>query len=64
MGSLKNIVFLSKRVAGNSWEMDVISSENMKCYTLELGLQPNIVFLSKRRHGNIVLLSKDYCVPE
>ena len=44
--------------------MAVVSSGNMQCFTLKWGFPPNIVFLSKRRHENIVLLSKDYCVPK
>jgi hypothetical protein len=44
--------------------MDAIFPGILRCLTPKRGHPRNIVFLSKRRHGNIVLLSKDYCVPE
>jgi hypothetical protein len=62
-GSQKNIVFLSKKVAGNSRVIDAISSGMMRRSTSKRGHLQNIVLLSKRRQENIVLLSKDYCVP-
>jgi hypothetical protein len=62
-GISKNIVFLSKKVPVNSEVKDVVSPGIMRCLTPARDLAPNIVFLSKSRRGNIVFLSKDYCVP-
>jgi hypothetical protein len=43
--------------------VDAISLGMTQCLTSKLGHLQNIVLLSKRRPENIVLLSKDYCVP-
>jgi hypothetical protein len=59
----KNIVSLSKRVARNTQGIGAVSSGIMRYLPYERGFPPNIVFLSKRALGNIVFLSKDYCVP-
>jgi hypothetical protein len=60
--SQKNIVFLSKKVVKNSRMMNVVSLGMTRCLTSNPGHPPNIVFLGKRRRGNIVFLSKNYCV--